>query len=172
MNKAIFFDRDGVINKPVIRDNKPFPPQSLSEFEFTEGIENLLSKMKVFGYLLFIITNQPDVARGTQIKEVVEEIHNHIMKNLDIDKIYVCYHDNKDNCNCRKPKNGMILQAQKEFDIDLNESWVIGDRSSDIQCGIDSGCKTIFFEYGYNERLICTPNYIVKRLSQIKEIIL
>ena len=169
--KAIFLDRDGIINKPIVRDNKPYPPQSLKELEFVEGIEDFLAKMKVFGYYLFIVTNQPDVARGTQKKEVIEEIHKYILDNLDIDKIYVCYHDNQDKCNCRKPKNGMILQAQKEFDLDLSQCWMIGDRSSDITCGEISGCRTIFYQYNYEESSFSIPDYIIENISQAKEII-
>lgn len=159
MKKAIFFDRDGVINVPLIKDNKPYPPPSLSKFEFSYKIPELLSFLKENRFLCFIFTNQPDVARGTQTKESVEEINSYIMKRLPIDKIYTCYHDSKDNCNCRKPKPGMILEAVKEYGIELSKSFVIGDRWRDIEAGVNASCRTIFIDYHYSEELKSKPTY-------------
>jgi len=170
-NKAIFFDRDGIINKSIIRENKPYPPKDLSEFVFVEGIKFLISQLKQKNYLLFIITNQPDVSRKTQTKENVETINKYIQSNLPIDEIFTCFHDDKDNCECRKPKSGMILEAAKKYNIDLKKSWVIGDRWKDIESGNNAECKTIFVDYCYDEKLKSKPNYIVKSIDEIKGVI-
>lgn len=167
MNKAVFFDRDGVINQSIVKDNKPYPPSNLSEFKFNSRIDDLCKLLKQKKYLLFVFTNQPDVARGTQDKTVVESINKHIMTHLSMDKIYTCYHDNLDNCNCRKPKPGMILQAVSEYKIDLNQSFVIGDRWRDIDTGAGVGCKTIFIDYQYDEVLRAKPDYTVGSLKEI-----
>ncbi|OGF50370.1 MAG: hypothetical protein A2231_02430 [Candidatus Firestonebacteria bacterium RIFOXYA2_FULL_40_8] len=166
-NKAVFFDRDGVINKPVIIDNKPFTPESLKELVFTDGIRETLVELKKSGFLLFVITNQADVARGKRTKENVEEISAYILKELPLDKVYCCYHDNKDNCNCRKPKPGMLLTASKEFDVDLTKSYVVGDRWSDVEAGKNAGCKTIFVDYNYDEKLRSEPDYTISNVTGI-----
>ena len=104
MRRAVFLDRDGVINEAVIRNRKPYPPKTLAELEVTRETETALHKLFVRGYILIGITNQPDVARGTQKKEVVEAINSYLLEKLPIKEISVCYHDDGDNCNCRKPK--------------------------------------------------------------------
>ena len=165
--KAVFLDRDGVINKPVIRDNKPYTPENISEFEFTDGIREVLKELKKIGFLLFVVTNQADVSRGKRTKENVEEISAFILKELPLERIYCCFHDNNDNCNCRKPKIGMLLAASKEFDVDLTKSYVVGDRWSDIEAGRKAGCKTIFVDYKYEEELKSKPDFIINRVSEI-----
>lgn len=170
MNKAVFFDRDGIINKAIIIDNKPYPPKNLTELELIDGIHLLMWELKSKGFLIFVITNQPDVARGTQTKSMIEAINNNIKKELPIDEIFVCYHD-EGNCTCRKPMPGFILQAKDTYNIDLNQSFMIGDRWRDIDCGNYAGCLTIFVDYGYNEKLKSKPSYTVKNIKEIKEII-
>lgn len=165
MNRAVFLDRDGIVNKAIVKDGKPYPPKDVNQIHFIKYFQNVMNRLKKEGFKVFVFTNQPDVARGTQTKEQVEKINNYIFKKLPIDKIYCCYHDDKDNCECRKPKPGMILQAAKEFDIDLKKSWVIGDRSKDIEAGIAAGCKTIFVDYGYKEKLNCKPSVVIKYIE-------
>lgn len=170
-NKAIFLDRDGIINKPVIRNNKPFTPENISEFEFTDGIREVLKELKRLEFLLFVVTNQADVSRGKRTKENVEEISKFIVKELLLDKVYCCYHDNKDNCECRKPKPGMLLTASKEYNVDLAKSYFVGDRWSDIEAGKNAGCKTIFVDYGYDEKLKSKPDFSIKSVSEISRCI-
>lgn len=172
MNKAIFFDRDGVINRSIIKNNKPYPPKNLEELELIDGIHLLMWRLKQKGFLIFVITNQPDVSRGTQTKSMVEALNTNIKKELPINEIFTCYHDDKDNCECRKPKPGFVLQAKDKYDIDLKQSFVIGDRWKDIQAGKSAGCLTIFVDYGYDEELKCKPDYKVKNIKEIEGVIL
>jgi D-glycero-D-manno-heptose 1,7-bisphosphate phosphatase len=144
LRRGIFFDRDGVLNQAMVKEGRPYPPTDSDSTVITPGARDLLLKLKVQGYFLCVITNQPDVARGTRTKENVSAINDKIMASLPLDELKVCFHDNKDNCACRKPKPGLILEAAKENAIDMPSSWLIGDRSSDIEAGRRAGCQTIF----------------------------
>lgn len=150
--KAVFLDRDGVINKPVVRNGKPYPPASADEFEFLPGVEEAIKKLKNAGFLIIVVTNQPDVARGKQAREVVDAMHEKLDAALRPSAIEVCFHDDVDNCDCRKPKPGMILRAAKAFDIDLKQSYMVGDRWRDVEAGINAGCRTVFIGQGYDEK--------------------
>lgn len=169
---ALFLDRDGIINNSIVREGKPYPPQTLEQFAFVEGIEALLQAAKRAGYLLVIFTNQPDVSRGTQTLDQVEEFHHFIREHLPIDQVYACFHDSADRCSCRKPEPGMLHQAQKEWDIDLSRSFALGDRWRDIDAGNKAGCQTIFLDYGYEEALRSQPHFIVHALPEVHPIIL
>ena len=151
MRRAVFLDRDGVINEAIIRGGKPYPPASLAELQVTTETESALCQLSTKGYLLIGITNQPDVARGTQKKEVVEAINNYLVKSLPLEVILVCYHDDKDNCDCRKPNPGLILEAAKRWNVDLQSSFMIGDRWKDIEAGTRAGCKTVWINRLYDE---------------------
>lgn len=170
--KAVFFDRDGVINKSIVKNNKPYPPSSISEFVWNGNIIEIIEKLNQKGYKTIIFTNQPDVARGTQSLEKVEEIHDKIKKETLIDEIYSCYHDSQDNCDCRKPKPGMLLSAQKKYGINLKQSYVIGDRWKDIEAGKQVGCKTIFIDYNYDEKISSKPDYTVANINAVERILL
>ena len=150
--RAVFLDRDGVINRSVIRDGKPYPPSSVAEVEVLPGVPDALEKLKDGGFSLICVTNQPDVARGTQKRETVEAIHKLLLESLCIDEILVCYHDDRDKCQCRKPLPGMLLDAAGRFGIDLKKSFMVGDRWRDIEAGQNAGCRTILIEYDYNEK--------------------
>jgi len=153
MKFAVFLDRDGVINRAIIRDRKPYPPPNLEDVVFPLGTFEAIQALKKSGYLVIVVTNQPDVAKGIQSKEVVEGIHGIIRQQLQVDDIKVCYHVDEDDCHCRKPKPGMILDAAQEYSIDLAGSYMIGDRWRDIEAGKAAGCRTILIrpEVRYNE---------------------
>jgi D-sedoheptulose 7-phosphate isomerase len=157
LRPAVFLDRDGVINRAVVRDGKPFPPSGVEELELLPGVASSLLDLKAHGFNLFVITNQPDVARGTQTRDAVEAIHQALASSLPIDDIFVCYHDDADHCACRKPKPGMLLEAQRKHHIDLSRSFVVGDRWRDVDAGHAAGCKTILIDYGYRERKPAQP---------------
>lgn len=151
-SKTIFLDRDGVLNVSVIRNKMPYSPQSVAELAILPGVEKALERLKAAGYLLICVTNQPDVARGKQTQSVVEAINAELKTQLpSLDQIIACYHDDKDNCSCRKPRPGMLLQAAGEYGIDFSKSYMVGDRWSDIEAGHRTGCKTIFLDHGYEE---------------------
>jgi len=170
---AIFLDRDGVINKAIIIDGKPHSPKYLNEVVLVKGIEKLL-KFLSKKHIIICVTNQPEIGRGTLELQEVNHINNYLKTKLPITEFYVCHHDDKDNCSCRKPKTGLLLNAAKEYNIDLSDSWLIGDRWRDMEAGRKAGCKTIWLNYKYDERL---PNskhvdYIVYTLDDIYKIIL
>ena len=149
---AVFLDRDGVLNRAVVRDGKPYPPASLKELEILPNVASALRDLKAHGFAVYIITNQPDVARGNQTRETIEAMHKSLAASLPIDDIFVCYHDDTDNCECRKPKPGLLFEAQRKYNLDLAQSYMVGDRWRDIDAGHAAGCTTILIDYGYRER--------------------
>ena len=153
-NKAIFLDRDGVLNKSIIVNNLPFPPSNINEMEILPGVYEGIQLLKHSGFKLIVITNQPDVARGITDIEVVNELNNFILHELKIDEIKCCFHDDSDNCQCRKPKPGMILDAANEWNIDLSISYLIGDRWRDIETAKNTKLTTILIDYEYNEKKV------------------
>jgi D-glycero-D-manno-heptose 1,7-bisphosphate phosphatase len=154
---AVFLDRDGVLNRAVVRDGKPFPPSGVEELELLPEVASSLLDLKAHGFALFVFTNQPDVARGTQTRAAVESIHQALAAALPIDDIFVCYHDDKDHCACRKPGPGLLLEAQRKHNIDLSRSFAVGDRWRDIDAAHAAGCKAVFIDYGYHERKPAQP---------------
>ena len=152
LRPAVFLDRDGVVNRAVVRDGKPFPPSAVEELELLPEVASSLLDLKAHGFALFVITNQPDVSRGTQTREAVERIHQALASSLPIDGIFVCYHDDAEHCACRKPRAGLLLEARRKHNIDLSRSFVVGDRWRDIDAGHAAGCKTVLIDYGYCER--------------------
>ncbi len=151
-NKAIFLDRDGVLNKVVLKDGIPHPPQTIEEFEILPMVKEALTDLKSANYMLVVVTNQPDVARGNQSLKVVDEMHRLLLEALPLDLVKVCIHQDKDLCQCRKPKPGMLLQAAEELGIDLKSSYMIGDRWRDIDAGLAAGCKTVWIVNTYSEK--------------------
>ena len=159
MRQAVFLDRDGVLNRAIVREGKPHPPASLAELEILPGAVEACTALREAGFLLIAVTNQPDVARGTQRREAVDAINQALCDRLLLDDIRVCYHDDADHCPCRKPKPGLLLRAAQDWDIDLSASFMVGDRWKDIEAGRRAGCKTIFVDCGYAEREPHSPDY-------------
>jgi D-glycero-D-manno-heptose 1,7-bisphosphate phosphatase len=174
MRRAVFLDRDGVINRALERDGKPYPPRSLTEFEILPEAPAACARLKAAGFLLVVATNQPDVGRGTLPKEVVEMIHADMCRRLPIDRVEVCYHagQGQSDCDCRKPGPGMLLRAASELGIDLKQSWMVGDRWRDVNCGHAAGCRTIFIDRGYAEELRQKPDFSAGNLGEATDIIL
>jgi D-glycero-D-manno-heptose 1,7-bisphosphate phosphatase len=167
MRRAIFLDRDGVLNAAVLKNGKPYPPSNLNELQIPADVPGAIASLKAAGFLLLGATNQPDVARGTTSRTTVEAINTHLMQSLSLDEIRVCYHDDADRCFCRKPLPGLLLEAAKTFAVDLTESFMIGDRWKDIEAGDRAGCKTIWINRNYNEkRPEKTPHFEAKNLSE------
>ena len=172
--RAVFLDRDGVINRALEREARPYPPASLGEFEILPEVPGALARLKAAGFLLVVATNQPDVGRGTLAKEVVENIHAHMLARLPIDRVEVCFHPGKggSDCDCRKPKPGMLFRAAGELELDLARSWMVGDRWRDVDCGHAAGCRTIFIDRGYAEELKQKPDFLARNLAEAADIIL
>jgi len=170
---AVFLDRDGVITRALERDGKPYPPTTLQEFEILPDVAAACAKLKAAGFLLVVATNQPDVGRGTLPKEIVEKIHAHMVTQLPIDRVEVCYHPGKgaSDCDCRKPKPGMLQRAARELNIDLSRSWMVGDRWRDVDCGHAAGCRTVFVDRHYSEALKQKPDFCAGNLGEAADII-
>jgi len=170
-NKAIFLDRDGVINKVIMRNGKPSSPWKLKEFEILPDVKECLVAFKKMGFLNIIFTSQPDISRGFLKIEDLEKMHEIIDKTLLVDEIRFCPHDDKDNCSCRKPKPGLILEAVQKWSIDLRESYVIGDTWKDIGAGKAVGCKTFLLRREYNKGFQKDYDFEVSNLKKTVEII-
>jgi D-glycero-D-manno-heptose 1,7-bisphosphate phosphatase len=172
MPKAVFLDRDGVLNRALVREGRPYPPPSAAEMEILPGTAEALHRLRAAGFLLIVVTNQPDVARGRQSQATVEQIHDLLRAALPLDDFVVCYHDDKDDCPCRKPKPGLMLAGAARHDIDLASSFVIGDRWRDVDAGHAAGCRTILLDYQYNERgPTAPPSATVQTLAQAADFI-
>lgn len=170
MNRAaVFLDRDGVLNRAVVRDGKPYPPADVASFEILPGVPEALAQLRAAGFLLIVVTNQPDVARGAQKRAVVEAMHERLRAALPLDDIKVCYDEGSD---AYKPRPGMLLDAARDWGIDLARSCLIGDRWRDVDCGKAVGCFTIFIDHGYAEPLREAPDAVCNGLSAAAALIL
>jgi D-glycero-D-manno-heptose 1,7-bisphosphate phosphatase len=174
--RAVFLDRDGVINKPVVREGRPYPPAEANDFEVYEDVAVGCALLKAAGYLLVVVTNQPDVARGAQTRATVDAMHRKMLEALpQIARVEVCWHagvDWGDSCDCHKPQPGMLVRTAKALDIDLIESFLVGDRWRDVDCGHAAGCRTVFIDRNYSEELRHPPDWTVTSFARAVEVIL
>lgn len=170
--RAVFLDRDGVLNRAVVREGKPYPPVNLDELEILPGVADGIKQLKAAGFVLIVVSNQPDVARGTTSRESVEAINAYLAERLPINRFIMCYHDSGDNCDCRKPRPGMLLTGGREFGVDLSASFMVGDRWRDVEAGTSAGCRTFFIDYGYDEQRPLSSDFRVSSLQEAASIIL
>lgn len=168
--RAIFLDRDGVINKTILCDGKPYSPRKFDEFVFNDGIREAVYKMKEFGYKVFVVSNQPDVARGVISQDVLNLMTEKMRFELPLDDIFICPHDDYHHCLCRKPKPGMLMEAVEKWEIDLSSSFIIGDTWKDMEAGRAAGCKTILLDAPYNQDAYC--DFRVESLSEAIDLII
>lgn len=152
MPKAVFLDRDGVLNEALVRDGLPYAPNRLDDLKIYPEAAPALARLKAAGFLLIVVTNQPDVARGLQSREVIVQMDAAVRAALPVDDIFVCWHDDIDHCHCRKPKPGLILDAATRYGIDLGASFMVGDRWRDIDCGANAGVRTVLVDRHWPER--------------------
>lgn len=164
--RAVFLDRDGVLNAALARDGRPFPPRSLGELEILPGVPDALAALKAAGFVLLAVTNQPDVARGTTTRAQVEAIHAALLAALPLDGIACCWHDDADGCACRKPKPGLLLEAARARGLDLARSFMVGDRWRDTEAGVAAGCRVVFVDHGWREQ---RPERYDARVSSLPE---
>jgi len=174
---AVFLDRDGTLNVQVVRDGKPYPPQSLEEFRLFPDVPAGCARLAAAGYVLVVATNQPDVGRGTQLQSVVEAMHASLQQLVpSIARIEVCYAPGLDKSSPpdprRKPEPGMLLDAASDLGLDLTRSWMIGDRWRDIDCGQRAGVRTVFIDFGYAEELRAKPDFTVRSFGEAAAVIL
>lgn len=166
VNRACFLDRDGVLNRAFVKGGKPYPPETLDQFEILPGVKEALFLLKKAGFLTIVVTNQPDVATQKQKREIVDAMHERLFQELPLDDLFACYEIDSPTCTCYKPKPGMLLSAAKKHSLLLKESYLIGDRWRDVGAGKAAGCTTFFIDYGYKESLVDTPDHICKNLFE------
>lgn len=170
---AVFLDRDGVLNEPVVRDGRPYPPRDVSELRIVAGAPAEVERLRRAGFATIVVTNQPDVARKTTSRESVDEIHAGLRNAVRIDDVYACFHDDQDGCDCRKPLPGALVRAARERGLDLDRSFMIGDRWRDVDAGKAAGVRTILIDRNYRERPPSSPpDWIVTSLSEAVDRIL
>ena len=150
--RAAFLDRDGVLNVAPQVNGLPTSPATVADMQVLPGVEEACVRLKAAGFLLVMVTNQPDISGGKTTREEVDAINNLLRDRLGLDAVYVCPHADRDNCECRKPKPGLLLAAAKRWNIDLARSYMIGDRWRDVEAGRAAGCRTVFVDHGYRER--------------------
>jgi D-glycero-D-manno-heptose 1,7-bisphosphate phosphatase len=172
LRRAVFLDRDGVINRAVVRDGKPYAPHSPQALEILPGVGQALAQLRAAGLLTIVVTNQPDVGAGKLARAAVEAMHRHLQATLELDAVKVCYHTDAENCTCRKPKPGMLLEAASELALDLGKSYMVGDRWRDVAAAQTAGCRAFFIDYGYSERSPEQPYVAVNSLAQAAQFIL
>ena len=162
-----------MINQAVVRDGKPYPPTGVNELKLVEGAADALRDLKQAGFLLIVVTNQPDIARGTRDCAAADAIHEALRKTLPLDAFFVCPHDDSDQCDCRKPLPGLLLRAAEKYEIDMPRSFMVGDRWRDIDAGAGAGCATVWIDYGYCEkRSAAEPSATVDSISAAADWIL
>jgi D-glycero-D-manno-heptose 1,7-bisphosphate phosphatase len=172
LNRAVFLDRDGVINRTFVRGGRPFAATTLAEFEFLPGVARAIAALKSEGFRVIVVTNQPDVGAGKVAREVVEAMNARVRSECQVDDIRVCYHTEADGCSCRKPKPGLLVDAARDWGVDLQSSYIVGDRWRDIGAGRAAGCRTVWIDYNYAEQKAEKPDIIVKSLVEASERIL
>jgi D-glycero-D-manno-heptose 1,7-bisphosphate phosphatase len=176
VQRAVFLDRDGVINRVAARNGMPHPPSHVEDFELYDDVVDGCARLKAANFLLVVITNQPDVGRGTQTREAVVAMNLKMQSALPLlDRVEVCYHAGQrygQLCDCRKPRPGLILRAAAELNIDPKRSYVIGDRWRDVDCARAAGCRAIFIQRGYDEKLREAPDFTAVNFKDAVNIIL
>lgn len=161
----MFLDRDGVLIRAFVRDDVPRPAASLDELELLPGVAEALASLRAAGFLLICVTNQPDIARGTVTAAEVDLLNDRVRELLGLDDVLTCPHDDVDDCDCRKPRPGLLLRAAARFDVDLTASVMVGDRWRDIEAGRAAGCRTVFVRHGYAERQPEDPDLVTGGLQ-------
>jgi D-glycero-D-manno-heptose 1,7-bisphosphate phosphatase len=162
--RAVFLDRDGVITAALIRDGRPFSARTVGEITILPGVREALERLRSAGFVLIVVTNQPEIARGGLESTDLDAMHRHLHDSLPIDSIYCCPHDDADNCGCRKPRPGLLLEAADRHRIDLAASYVVGDRWRDIEAGRAAGCISVFIDLGYDEDQPSNPDHVARSL--------
>jgi len=171
MHRAVFLDRDGVLNESQVIDGIPLPPRTIDQVEIIAGVEQAIEILKLYNFIPVVVTNQPDMARGTVLMEQILAINNHVGRLIGVEHFYTCFHDDEDRCPCRKPQPGLIHMAAKELGIDIKSSYLVGDRWRDVAAGQAAGCKSFFIDYSYSEKEPGPPFIRVSSLLEATKLI-
>ena len=175
MTRALFLDRDGILDELVFYESTGEweAPRVLADLQMVDGIREPLQRFADAGWLLFIITNQPNVAKGKALQSDVEAVNDAVVRelNVPIARSYICFHQASDACGCRKPSPYFLREAAREFGVDLAESWMVGDQDSDLLCGRNAGCKVALIEHrgSAHKRGKVEPDLRVASLTELAE---
>lgn len=171
--RAVFFDRDGVILKAIVMDGKPRPPHSIAEYKALSGrlphAKEAVEEVKRAGFLAILVSNQPDIAYGVISKQEWQWIQDQI-KDIPFDDVFICFHRRDDNCDCMKPKPGKLLEAAKKWNLDLAQSFLVGDTKDDVAAAKAAGCKSILFNAPYNSTVVSDMR--IRSLDELSRVIL
>ena len=168
----MFLDRDGVVNRVIMRDGRPASPLSLAELHLLPGVVDAVARLRDAGYVVVLATNQPDAAAGTREREVAERLNEEVRRHVPLDGVKVCYHRDGDGCACRKPKPGLLLEAAREWSLDLRRSFMVGDRWRDVSAGRAAGCTTVLVGDGYGEAFPDAPDLVAASVVDASAMIL
>lgn len=160
------------MNRALVRDGRPYPPAFLRELELLPGVKDACAALREAGFQLVVVTNQPDIARGTQTCKAVDEMNGWLTSELRLDEVRVCPHDDRDQCACRKPAPGLLMDAARDRDIDLARSFLVGDRWRDVEAGRRAGVRTVLIDYQYREKQASAPDHVVQNLTEAADWIL
>ena len=169
--KAVFLDRDGVLCRSILVKGVPKPPSCIEDVEILDGVVEAVQILRNYDFVPVVVTNQPDVARGEIMQSQVEAINAYVGAVTNIKDFYTCFHDDVDRCDCRKPLPGLLLRAAIDLDLDINQSFLVGDRWRDISAGQAAGCQTFFIDYSYPEIPPKEPFIRVTSLLDVANII-
>ena len=172
MARAVFLDRDGVINRSEVRRGKPYAPRRQEDFRLLPGVAKAARSLKRAGFLVIVVTNQPDIGHGRVPAAAVEAMHAKLRSRVAVDDIRVCPHRQDAGCSCRKPRPGLLLAAARDWKINLKDSYMVGDRASDIVAGEAAGCYTLLINRHYSEPLPSAPGRTVRSLPAAVRFIL
>jgi len=171
-SRAVFLDRDGVINRSDVVDGKPYAPRELARFRLLPGVRSAVARLKEAGFRTIVVTNQPDIGNGLVSLATVDAMNQIVRSRIGVDDVKMCPHSQRTGCKCRKPGIALLLEAAQEWSLDLSRSYVVGDRDSDIVSGRRAGCYTVFVDRGYLEKVDETPDAKAANLPQSVDIIL
>jgi D-glycero-D-manno-heptose 1,7-bisphosphate phosphatase len=172
LQPAVFLDRDGVLVVPQFHERKSYAPRRIEDFRLYPEAAASLQRLKRGGFLVAVVTNQPDVGNGLTPRSQVDAMHEIMLRELPVDALRACFHRQSDDCACRKPKPGMILEIARELGVDLARSFMVGDRRSDVEAGRAAGCTTVFIDLGYAEPAPDAPDFIVGSVAQAADVII
>ncbi|MCI0704236.1 MAG: HAD family hydrolase [Planctomycetia bacterium] len=170
--RVVFLDRDGVLNRAFPEGDTTRPPMSVDELELLPGVPESLARLREAGFVLVVVTNQPDVARGKQTREAVEAINTRLGEQLPLLDVFACFHDTPGKCSCRKPKPGLLLSAAAKWNLDLTSGVLIGDRWSDIAAAHAAGCRGVLIDTPFSQRQRCSPDHCAADITEAVDWIL